>query len=510
MRRALVLALLAATLVVGTRAGAQPAADVKSSYRVSLDRVDYEPASVTGTRLRVYVSAMSLQGQILDLTDPKQVRLYVGNSEKKLPFALGRYDAIAGTETDIVILVQATADFTDALPQISDALEHALLDHLKESVKVAVMTYGASASPPRLAAVKTVRGKVALASDTSVTDPVLLDGIDRALVALRKAAPEAPGRPQRKMIVVIGDGRDADADRERVTRTANRAAKEGVRIHTLAYSPADARRPLLVLGELSKRSFGTLRWPGQGRKPLPETWNDAFKQLADEINKQYVLTFFAGAPGSDEDVGGKKIHLVTSGRTEASSNELKVPETPACSGTPCATGYCADDACVASGDSKGSSRGAILRWVLIIAGSIMGLLVLLALVGWRMTKRRESHDRPAMAAASPHVAMQQGLLPDGRPIPGLLVMTGPRTGERLILRNGFLIGGQPASDLAIPDGYTSSNHAQFTMDPAGNCIVVDLGSTNGTFINGQRIQSSALQHGMTIKIGATEFRFLTQ
>lgn len=533
MRRAFVLALLTATLVVdvvgsgGRRAEAQPAEDVKSSYRVSLDRVDYEPASITGTRLRVYLSAMSLQGQILDLTDPKQIRLYVGASEKKLPFALGRYDASAETETDIVFMVQATADFTDALPQIADSLEHVLLDHLKESVRVAIMTYGSSASPPKLAGVKTMRGKVSLSTDNSVTDPVLLDGVDRALVALKRAKPELEGRPQRKMIVVIGDGRDADADHDRVTRTATRAAKEGVRIHTLAYSPTDMRRPLLVLGELSKRSFGTLRWPGQGRKPLAETWNDAFKQLADEINKQYVLTFFADAPTSGDDLGNKKLHIVTSGRTEATSNELKIPAAPTCSGTPCESGYCADDSCVAFGGAQPSSGRAILRWILIIAGGLVGVLVLLGTIGWGLTQRQARHaqlppqpgmasapshamNQHSMAAASQHVAVQQGLLQNGRPIPGLLVMTGLRTGERLTLRHGFLIGGNPASDLAIQDGYTSGTHAQFTMDHEGNCMVVDLGSTNGTFINGLRIQSSALQHGMTIKVGATEFRFLTQ
>ena len=508
------------------RAQAQPADDAKPSYRVSLDRVDYEPATITGTRLRVYLSAMSLQGQILDLTDPKQIRLYVGTSEKKLSFALGRYDASADTETDIVVLVQATADFTEALPQITDSLEHVLIAHLKDSAKIAVMTYGSKATTPKLVGVKTVRGKVSLSSDNSVADPVLLDGIDRALVALKKAQPEHQGRPLRKMIVVVGDGRDADADHDRITRTATRAAKEGVRIHTLAYSPADMRRPLLVLGELSKKSFGTLRWPGQGRKPLPETWNGAFKQLADEINKQYVITFFAGAPGSDEDVGSKKIHIVTAGRTEAVSNELKVPDAPTCAGAPCETGYCADDTCVAFGGVKPSSGKAILRWVLIIVGGLVGVLVLLAFAGWLITKRQERQanprhpmapahqfhpmNQPAMAAASQHYAVHQGLLPSGRPIPGLLVMTGPRTGERLTLRNGFLVGGQPASDLAIQDGYTSGNHAQFTMDLEGNCMVVDLGSTNGTFINGQRISNSPLQHGMTIQIGATELRFLTQ
>jgi pSer/pThr/pTyr-binding forkhead associated (FHA) protein len=105
---------------------------------------------------------------------------------------------------------------------------------------------------------------------------------------------------------------------------------------------------------------------------------------------------------------------------------------------------------------------------------------------------------------------QAGLLPNGRPIPGLLVTSGPRTGERFTLRHGFLVGGQPAADMQIQDGFTSSNHAQFTMDANGTCALIDLNSTNGTYINGIRIQTSPLQHGMTIKIGSTELRFLTE
>ncbi|HEY0253026.1 MAG TPA: hypothetical protein VGC41_15930, partial [Kofleriaceae bacterium] len=96
---------------------AQPATDERSNYRLVVDRVDLEPASITGQRLRVYVSATSLQGQLLDLSDPKAVRLYLGQSEKKYPFALGRYEGSAN-ETAIVILVQATADFADAMPMI--------------------------------------------------------------------------------------------------------------------------------------------------------------------------------------------------------------------------------------------------------------------------------------------------------------------------------------------------------------------------------------------------------
>jgi len=517
---------LAFLVAIGTVARAQPSDDAKPTYHASVDRVDFEPASIGGYRLRVYLSALSLQGQLLDLTDPKSIRLYVGSSEKKLPFALGTYGA-TDAETEIIFVVQATGDFAEALPQIADSLEHVMLDHLKDNVKVGIVMYGESTTTPKLANAKALKGKVALASDNSVADPALLDAVERALMALKKSKSEIEGRPMRKMIVVIGDGRDAAGDHDRVTRVGTRAAKEGVRIHSLAYSAADLRRPLLVLGELSKRSFGTFRWPGQGRKAIPETWNDAFKQLTDEVLKQNVITFFASA---DDDLGGKKLHVVLSGRTEATSNEVRIPEQATCNGSAC-EGYCADDKC-AIGTTGGHAGAAILHWVLIIGGGLVGLVILLAVIGWAMTKRQErARQMPQMPypgampptanpgaypnAAYPNAAYQSrppqpGLLPNGRPIPGLLVMTGPRTGERLILRNGFLVGGQPASDLQIQDGYTSSNHAQFMMDPNGNCTVIDLGSTNGTFINGMKITQQALSHGMTIKIGATELRFLTE
>ena len=48
------------------------------------------------------------------------------------------------------------------------------------------------------------------------------------------------------------------------------------------------------------------------------------------------------------------------------------------------------------------------------------------------------------------------------------------------------------------------------MDGSGSCRLFDYGSTNGTFVNGQRVQDIVLEHGATIKIGSTELRFLAQ
>ena len=247
--------LLVVMLAFASTAHAGDDESGSTSYRAVIDRVDLEPASVTGYRLRVYLSALALQGQLLDLTDPRSIKLYLGSSVKKPPYALGTYDATDG-DTAIVVMVQASLDFTEALPLISDAIDRQLLANLGDRTQIAVLQYGAATPSGKLGSLKTVRGRLSLSSDGSVADPMLLDTLDRALGLLRRAKSKPEGRPLRKMVIIVGDGRDLARDRDRVTRTGERANRDGVRIHSLAFSPSDTRRPMLALGELSKRSLG--------------------------------------------------------------------------------------------------------------------------------------------------------------------------------------------------------------------------------------------------------------
>jgi hypothetical protein len=507
-------AFLVALLVLSSTARAQE--ESRPSYRAVVDRVELEPASITGQRLRVYLSALSLAGQRLDLTDPKSIRLFIGSGEKQLPYALGTYDATGG-DTVIVVLVQVSQDMNDALPTITDALDRDLLAALGEHAQVAILPYGDTVGAGKLEKVKVARGKLGgVSSDGSAGDPAMLEAVEHGLALLRKAESDPAGKTLRKVIILIGDGRDVNGDRDRITAAGKRAAKEGVRIHAIAYSPEDVRRPLLALGELAKRSMGTFRWPGRGHKPTSDSWDEAFKQLREEIVKQYVITYFVGA---DDDIAGKKLHIVTAGRTEVTSNEVKIPDTPGCNGAACDSGYCAADGCIAM--TSGHGRG-FFGWLLIIVGGALGAIVVLGVIGYFMTKRQQRLAQMPPVAPSvappvspqlpqmPQMAPQMPLMPQGRPPPALLVMTGPLAGQRVMLRNGFLIGKQPGCDLVIDDGFTSSQHAQIGLDPHGNCRLYDRGSTNGTFINGVPVRESVLEHGAMIRIGSTELRFLAQ
>ena len=71
----------------------------------------------------------------------------------------------------------------------------------------------------------------------------------------------------------------------------------------------------------------------------------------------------------------------------------------------------------------------------------------------------------------------------------------------------IVIGRQPGRDIVLSlDTAVSRTHAQIDFE-SGNYVVSDAGSSNGTFVNGQRITRHNLAPGDVIQVGATKFRF---
>ena len=68
------------------------------------------------------------------------------------------------------------------------------------------------------------------------------------------------------------------------------------------------------------------------------------------------------------------------------------------------------------------------------------------------------------------------------------------------------IGRATNNDIIIPEQTVSSKHATITIEK-GSFFINDLGSTNGTFVNGSRISSKLLKSGDIIKLGAAHCRF---
>lgn len=87
----------------------------------------------------------------------------------------------------------------------------------------------------------------------------------------------------------------------------------------------------------------------------------------------------------------------------------------------------------------------------------------------------------------------------------LVAMDGPLMGQRFSISGPTDVGReQPAIPMSF-DSQVSRKHAQLVPDAMG-LAVTDLNSTNGTFVNGQRVQSQTVRSGDVVKIGATTFR----
>lgn len=67
-------------------------------------------------------------------------------------------------------------------------------------------------------------------------------------------------------------------------------------------------------------------------------------------------------------------------------------------------------------------------------------------------------------------------------------------------------GRGPANDVTLDDPSVSGSHCQIVMDN-GKAMIFDLGSTNGTYVNGARVRQAALQAGQTIHLGGLEMMF---
>jgi diguanylate cyclase (GGDEF)-like protein len=88
--------------------------------------------------------------------------------------------------------------------------------------------------------------------------------------------------------------------------------------------------------------------------------------------------------------------------------------------------------------------------------------------------------------------------------PTFLVVSGQSSaGKMFKLRGEMIIGRTTTADIYLDDDGVSRRHAQVRVLQDGAVEVVDLGSTNGTYHNGMRIQTHLLRDGDTIQIGST-------
>jgi len=90
----------------------------------------------------------------------------------------------------------------------------------------------------------------------------------------------------------------------------------------------------------------------------------------------------------------------------------------------------------------------------------------------------------------------------------LRILSGSRAGQRARFDKSLVsVGRHPASDLRFdPDADldVSTRHAEL-READGAWTVFDVQSTNGTFVNGERVAQASLKEGDRLGVGRVEF-----
>jgi FhaA, N-terminal domain/FHA domain len=108
---------------------------------------------------------------------------------------------------------------------------------------------------------------------------------------------------------------------------------------------------------------------------------------------------------------------------------------------------------------------------------------------------------PETQAFTPDIPLQAGL-----PTYALLL-----EGKIHPLRNqAIVIGRSRDCDIHVADPNVSRRHAEVRPDGSGGYVLIDLGSTNGTELNGKRVGQIRLSEGDTITVGAIELTFVRE
>ncbi len=97
--------------------------------------------------------------------------------------------------------------------------------------------------------------------------------------------------------------------------------------------------------------------------------------------------------------------------------------------------------------------------------------------------------------------------PDNQNTPTLIIMRGTDTGKIFKLTHPSMsLGREKSTDICINDNTISRKHC-LLVSSAKTIMLIDLGSSNGTLINGSKINKQKLNNGDKITVGQTVLRF---
>jgi hypothetical protein len=164
--------------------------------------------------------------------------------------------------------------------------------------------------------------------------------------------------------------------------------------------------------------------------------------------------------------------------------------------------------------------GNSMLWLGLIVGGL-GLLGALAVVALWLRSRQAPEtrrvaaqdDEPAdstlvMRAPSGSDGVEKTLFVPLKP--SLRIIEGPGTGRvfNLSMDSSISLGRAPTNEIVVSEAAVSGQHCRVRPE-AGGFVLLDLKSTNGTYVNDRRVTRHALKSGDVIKVGTLALQFRT-
>ncbi len=281
--------------------------------------------------------------------------------------------------------------------------------------------------------------------------------------------------PRRRLIVVLSDGKDKFLDRtsllerkiDGIVDTAETAGK--AKVYALGYT-MDLRDPLVHLNTLAQKTNGVYRLLDDVESE--EALVDELRKLSQEIKNQYVLTFKPEEYSGSEAPVSVRLELKTSaGPGTRIIDNAAWPEKP-------------------------FDWMRIVIIALIVIGSLLGLFILIKI--FKGIAARRSNRPVEYEEEEEFVGAYKGKL---------TCTGGAYAGQEFFLTEDVTtIGSIAGNGIVIQEAGVSKRHAGVKIEDM-RFELADFGSTNGTYVNGNKITKQFLRDSDHIRIGECELRF---
>ena len=461
----------------------------------------------------VYLDIRSESGQAVAPLKAEQWQADIGPYPAK-PLSFQTF-ASTGEGIATIFLVDVSKSLKpNQFAQIRSALVQ-WTDKMGDKDRAAIVTFGES--------VKTVQDftadKTALKAKIDGLAPVdlhtrLNEGLIRALDLGRR---DDADLPRRRVIVTLTDGMADAAGGSTREETLARIQEEPVPIYAIGFASAkviahDKDQSLKLLGALAHASGGS--FVAAGDKPLVQI----YAEINTAIHAAHLLMLECSTCPGDGRVYPLRIKLQADQRVLTATSEVRLtpgvmpPVLPASAASSPAKSAALPQSAPGPVVAPQSVDG-LPMWVWLTAGGI-SLCLVAVFVFWFLRAR---HNK---AAPVPPPAPQP--MPESRPIPptavpkprpGILVqltaVTGGHRGREWRVEVGAetVIGRAARCAVVIDDDSEISSQNSVLSAEGGLLFVDDLGSTNGTAINGSPIKGRRrVSDGDLILVGRTELR----